>query len=968
MIGAAMAESFISQVVAAALARFDEVMGYCGMSGGKDQAREYLALNPKRSDGKLGSLATNRDTGAGGDFATGETWGDLVAMTAWRFDCSQMEAAERLADLLGIQKPNRQKRATGDERGRGNANAPTPPKKTPTAPANRKPVPDADGWACVIPVPDDAPAPPAVNPRQGLPSVRYEYRTEAGALGFLIDRYQGKEGKSFAQLTFWRNKDGRSEWRWKSPPAPRLLYGLDLLAARPAAPVIVCEGEKAAEAARKLAPEFVCVSWPGGSNAVDKAGWLPLAGRDVTLWPDLDEPGAACVAKLAGILNALPQPPAALYQVKPQAFGLSGKGDDAADLTGWDAERFADVCTREAWRVAVDVPKPAKTETAPKADKPAKKAAPSGTPRTCYSLEVGGVYFTDTDRDGNQGAPKWICSYLEPIARVRNSDNLGWGLLVRLYDDDKVEHKLVIPMTLFRGDGLEVTGILFDAGLRLASGGRQKVVAYLQSARPEARARITSRTGWHATSDGPAVYVLPDRAFGPDADEWLYEAEGSSVHAFKVKGTAEQWRDNIGRLCRGNSRLLFAVSVAFASPLLYLVGGESGGFHFRSNSSNGKTTALRVACSVCGDGAYMQRWRATDNGLEALAMQHCDALLALDELAQLDPKVAGETAYMLANGAGKTRAARTGGARERAFWRLLFLSAGEISLAQHMAEANRTTRAGQEIRLVDIGADAGAGLGAWEVLHDYPGGAELSLALDRATKRYYGAPLAAFLDKLTRSPDDLAENLREFQKRFEAQHLTDDASGQARRVADRFALVAMGGELATQWGLTGWEAGEALAAAGSCYRAWLAGRGGEGNQEETNMLNQVREFFERHGDGAFDLWHRIGDDRSPRTADAAGVRRWIQPDGSAITKAGQIQESSDGAEFMTEFFVFEGPWRNRVCKGLDYKAVNALLSKLGILRHNKGRYQSKQRIPGKGQMLVYHITPALFEEGEKPCP
>lgn len=957
-----MAESFISQVAAAALANFDLVAEYCGMAGGKDQAREYLALNPKRSDSKLGSLSTNRDTGAGGDFATGETWGDLVAMAAWRFDCSQIEAAERLADLLGIKKPNRSKRATSDERGPSHTKAAAPPSKSPVAPASRKPAADSDGWECVIPIPDDAPPPPGVNPRQGKPAIRYEYQTEAGRPGFFIDRYQIKDGKSFAQLTFWRNNDGQTEWRWKSPPAPRLLYGLDLLAARPDAPVIVCEGEKAAHAARTLATEFVCISWPGGSNAVDKAGWLALAGRDVTLWPDLDEPGVACMDKLTGILAALPKPPAALHLVKPQTFGLSGKGDDVADLQGWDAGRFAEAIAGNDWRAAVNVPKPAKTETpASKAGKATKESQPAGAPRSCYSLEVGGVYFTDTDRDGNQGVPKWICSYLEPIARVRSPDNRGWGLLARLYDADKVEHKLVIPMTLFRGDGLEVAGMLLDAGLTMATGGRQKVIAYLQSARPDARARITSRTGWHATSDGPSVYVLPDRAFGHDADEWLYEAEGSSVHAFKTKGTAEEWRANVGRLCRGNSRLLFAVSVAFASPLLHLVGGESGGFHFRSNSSDGKTTALRVACSVCGDGAYMQRWRATDNGLEALAMQHCDSLLALDELAQLDPKVAGETAYMLANGSGKARAARTGGARERAFWRVLFLSAGEISLSQHMAEANRTTRAGQEIRLVDIGADAGAGLGAWETLHEYSNGADFSRALDQATKRFYGAPLAAFLDKLTRSPADLAEELRKAQKLFETQHLTDDASGQARRVADRFALVAMGGELATQWGLTDWEPGEALAAAGSCYRAWLAGRGGEGNQEETNMLNQVREFFERHGDGAFDLWHRLGDDRSPRTADSAGVRRWIQLDGSPITRSSQIEDGCDGAEFQTEFFVFEGPWRNRICKGLDYKAVNALLSKLGLLRHNKGRYQSKQRIPGKGQMLVYHVTPALFE-------
>lgn len=99
------AENFIQTVAGAALAGFDTVMEYCGMAGGKDQAREYLALNPKRTDSKLGSLSTNRDTGAGGDFATGETWGDLVAMTAWRFDCSQMDAAERLAGVLGIALP-----------------------------------------------------------------------------------------------------------------------------------------------------------------------------------------------------------------------------------------------------------------------------------------------------------------------------------------------------------------------------------------------------------------------------------------------------------------------------------------------------------------------------------------------------------------------------------------------------------------------------------------------------------------------------------------------------------------------------------------------------------------------------------------------------------------------------------------------------------------------------------------------
>ena len=91
------------------------------------------------------------------------------------------------------------------------------------------------------------------------------------------------------------------------------------------------------------------------------------------------------------------------------------------------------------------------------------------------------------------------------------------------------------------------------------------------------------------------------------------------------------------------------------------------------------------------------------------------------KLAQVDAREAGEVAYMLANGTGKQRAQRDGLAKPKASWRLLFLSAGEIGLAQHMREAGKKARAGQEVRLADIPADAGAGYGLFETLHGYPG-------------------------------------------------------------------------------------------------------------------------------------------------------------------------------------------------------------------------------------------------------
>jgi len=90
-----------------------------------------------------------------------------------------------------------------------------------------------------------------------------------------------------------------TQWLWKAPPAPRPLYGTQQLAANPSAPVLVVEGEKAADAAALLYPSAVAVTWPSGCKAIDKANWSPLAGRRCVLWPDADAVGRDAMAKLA---------------------------------------------------------------------------------------------------------------------------------------------------------------------------------------------------------------------------------------------------------------------------------------------------------------------------------------------------------------------------------------------------------------------------------------------------------------------------------------------------------------------------------------------------------------------------------------------------------------------------------------------------------------------------------------------
>nr|WP_245179628.1 DUF927 domain-containing protein [Cupriavidus sp. LEh25] len=112
--------------------------------------------------------------------------------------------------------------------------------------------------------------------------------------------------------------------------------------------------------------------------------------------------------------------------------------------------------------------------------------------------------------------------------------------------------------------------------------------------------------------------------------------------------------------------------------------------------------------------------------------------MILDELSQIDPREAGDAAYLLANGQGKVRATRTGTARQAAHWRLLFLSAGEESLSTLMLGVGKKANAGQEIRLADFEADAGAGMGAFETLHGHATSGELSVAIKAAAARYYG--------------------------------------------------------------------------------------------------------------------------------------------------------------------------------------------------------------------------------------
>lgn len=562
-----------------------------------------------------------------------------------------------------------------------------------------------------------------------------------------------------------------------------------------------------------------------------------------------------------------------------------------------------------------------------------------------FSVNDDGVWYTEHDNEGRAKAPLWVCSRLVVPALTRDADGQGWGYLLEFSDPAGHARQWAMPARMLAGDGNEFRGVLMAFGLRIAAASRARVLLaqYIQTRQPDELAQCTDRLGWHRHA-----FVLPGETLGDPGERIVFQTDGAAENTLRQRGTLAQWQERVARLCVGNSRLAFAVSCAFAGPMLRPGAIDSGGFHLRGDSSCGKTTALRVAASVYGGVSYMQRWRATDNALEAIAAQHCDGLLILDELAQVDPKTAGECAYMLANETSKARSTRTGQARPRLTWRLLFLSAGEIGLAAHMAEGNKRARAGQELRMADVPADAGAGMGIFEQLHGLEGGAALALHLGKACEASHGTAGRAFLEWAVLNADTLRDRLRALIDRIAGQWIPDAASGQVHRVGRRFAVVAAAGELATEAGITGWPEGEATQAARACFNAWLASRGGIGNAEDGQMLRQVRRFFEAHGEGRFTEWSRAADDHAPKTLHRAGFRKAIK------------DEAGDAVSW--EYYVFTETFRTELCEGFDPKAVLRILRDRECLEPDKGRpFDCRTRLPGLGLTTCYRIKSSILD-------
>ncbi len=798
----------------------------------------------------------------------------------------------------------------------------TPDKAPPGKPA-------ADGGA-IFPAP--LPLPEGIRHRlHGEPSQVWRYLDAAGSLSFAVCRFDTGPGKKEVVPYVC----GPQGWHWKAPAAPRPLYGLASLAARPEAAVILCEGEKATDAAAVLFPEYVAATWPSGAKAVAKADWRPLAGRHVIIWPDHDAPGLEAAEALRKALAGAGAASVAVVAIPtdwPEAWDL--------------ADALPPYVTAETLRQMV-------ADSAAQAVPPQAENAPN-MPRPFY-MRASGVWWQAEATEGGRDAvaPVHVCGPLRVMAATNNGAGQAWGALLEWEDADGRKHQWAMPRAMLAGDGQEVRSQLLDCGLFLGSGrkAREKLAEYLTRANPPDRVRVVSRIGWHG-AEGRRVFVLPDGFMGRLAGErvMLQTERPEALPPLQQSGTLAEWQSDLAALAVGNSRLGFALSVAFAAPLAALIGAEGGGFHLRGPSSVGKSTALHAAGSVWGGGGlrgWCRSWRTTDNSLEAVAAAHCDLLLCLDEMGEATAEAVSSAAYMLANGAGKGRAGRDGSARRVAEWRTLFLSTGEEGIADRMAEARggaKRTRAGQEVRVLDIPAEAGPH-GLFETLHNYAGAGAMADGLKEVAARCYGTAGRIWLQALADDPEGMARDAREVVAAFLAAHVPKDAAGQVRRAAGRFALAAAAGELAAASGLLPWPPGEAEKAAATCFAAWRGARqGGIGAAEDAAAVAAVRGFIGAHAESRFQTLGKEGDAEVPEAR-------------LVVNRAGWRKRDGEGWQFL----ILPDTWKSEVVTGMDPQAAADALKRAGFLiPQGHDRLQRAERVGHSKPVRVYVIRDTIL--------
>lgn len=547
-------------------------------------------------------------------------------------------------------------------------------------------------------------------------------------------------------------------------------------------------------------------------------------------------------------------------------------------------------------------------------------------PHPRFDTNNQGVWWINvrTDKDGDtiEAEPLLLSDPIDIIGTGQDNDGAYYRIIKFKDKITRQQKTAALPQSEI-ADG-KCWGRLGFYGLSIESNPtkRRKLADYLQKEGSQTAFTITDRAGWHEDS-----YIMPsgETITATDKDPAIiYNGDTSQAKAYQPNGELTDWQQNIARYAVGNSRLCLALGASFAAPLLSLLNEESGGFHLMGDSSDGKTTAAKVALSVWGKpSGSLLSWSGTKIGFSNTAAARNDGLLVLDEIGQASPHVIGDTVYSVMNGINKVQGAKQGGNRALTRWKVMMFSTGEKTPDSILKHHKGDWNAGQAARLPSIRAAAQYGI--YNTLHGFEDGALLSEHIAQSAEKYHGTAGRLFIQQLL---DDIEQAKQQATERMAAFMATiPELSGQARRVAKRFAIAAAALELAAP--VTGLPVGVGMAGVKQCFDEWLEANGA-GKHEDRRIIEQAEDFIAQYALGTrFVEWS----DKSTNK-DHAGYRK---------------QEGE-----KLELWVIRRVFADEIAQSFDESKVCRVLADNGLLKYNhKNRGYQHQR---KGNGWLHVLT------------
>jgi putative DNA primase/helicase len=441
-----------------------------------------------------------------------------------------------------------------------------------------------------------------------------------------------------------------------------------------------------------------------------------------------------------------------------------------------------------------------------------------------------------------------FCSPFRVQGLVKNPKTKLWARVIELIDPADDLATATIPEGILTGKPREAIARLSDCGLRVFD--EDEIRTILQLIRnwevpDDAKLQLIDRVGWVPEKD---AFALPTgRVLSRPGVKSKYSYGGPSEA--KEIGDLDLWRDQTASLSLGNPNLIFAISLGFSSALMPFTEQNTVIFHFFGKTSTGKTRVLRAGLSVWPSINKKEKtWNGTANGLEAEIAESHSILMGLDELrADATPDLP-LVIYQFANGSEKGRAKKEGGSQGRKSWNTAVISTGEYSFQEIVRKLGALPTGGQQVRMFDIPAEGTYGV--FDCLHGSVTSEEFVNRLDRAIKKSHGPAGTAFAERLVSLCEDDLEDMLAVKTRpyisALQQHLGvvvgDPESAALLRVIKSFALVATAGELATEWGITGWAPGTASEAVGTIAQMWMDNRN-RAPVEETTDIDTLRNYI-----------------------------------------------------------------------------------------------------------------------------